>query len=163
MLLWVARFYAVWAFAFNLIRLLYFSFGPNAVIINHDVHTGISYIVTYHGPTSSLLFHVLFYACLSFGLLLLHRLPGRIMVGIASVSLLAMDCYGGIHLAYLIAISNSVSAEFLHSKLSIIIAVSICNAALTFAYIWLALRPPEGTKSRNGNSLPNHHPLPQSC
>jgi uncharacterized membrane protein len=84
------------------------------------------------------------------------------MVFTAAVCLLAMDYYGVLHLVYLIAISNSVSAEFLHSKLSIIIAVSICNAALTFAYIWLALRPPEGTKSRNGNSLPNHHPLPQS-
>jgi hypothetical protein len=153
-LLWVARLYAFWALIFRLVRLIFYSSVPNTIISDHDVNSKVTTVVVYSGPTTSLLIEVVLLACLAFGLLMLHRTLGRMMVGIAAVGLLTISGYGVLHLVYSMATANSVSADLLHIKLPIILASFSCGAALMFANMWLALQPPGGTNKLDSDNSP---------
>ena len=179
-LLWVARIYAVWTLISSWVRLIFYSSGPHTEIATSSskmelssaaqiVHslpripetsTIITHVV-YSGPTASFVVEIVFFACLAFGLFLLNRSLGRLMVGAAALGLLAMTFYGVLYLVYSATMASSVSSGFHHTFL-IILAGSYCNAVLLFGYIWLALQPPESPKNHHDYSLPNH-PLPQSC
>jgi len=158
-LLWIARFYAVWVLGFGLVRFISYSTEPDRVVIHQNAPTGVSFgtgnsslIVYHHGPTASLFFHVLLFACLTFGLFMLHQQLGRLMVGVAAVGVLSMTFYGVFRLVYLLAIASSIAVGFVHGKLPIILASSACSVVIQFFNIWLALRPPQ-------DSFPSSNPV----
>jgi hypothetical protein len=161
-LLWIARLYAMWTLILSLVRLIFYSSVPNTIISDHNVNSKVTTVVVYSGPTTSFLLEVVLLVCLTFGLLMLHRTLGRMMVGIAAVGLLTMSGYGILHLVYTMAMSNSVSAGFLHSKFPLILVSCFWNVVWQFVNIWLALRPPQNSKT--SHHISGHdHPLPQSC
>jgi hypothetical protein len=168
-MLWIARLYAMWVIGFDFVRLISYSNEPDTVtVINPTTNsgafpvTGATTVIVHHGPTASLFVTVFISACLIIGLLMLNRKLGRMIVGASAVSLLSLTLYGLFHLLYLVATANSISTGFLHSKLPLILVSCFWNVVWQFVNIWLALRPPQNSKTFPHHSLPNSS-LPQSC
>jgi hypothetical protein len=168
-MLWIARLYAMWTCGFDFVRLISYSNEPDTVTIIKSATnsgaipvTGTSTVIVYHGPTASLFVTVCLSAFLIIGLLMLNRKLGRMIVGAAAVSLLSLTLYGLFHLLYLVATANSISTGFLHSIFPLILVSCFWNVVWQFVNIWLALRPPQNSKT--SHHIPgNDHPLPQSC
>jgi xanthine/uracil/vitamin C permease (AzgA family) len=169
-MLWIARFYAMWVCGFDFVRLISYSNEPDTVtvVVNPAINsgaipvTGTSAVIVHHGPASSLIVTVLLSAFLIIGLLMIKRKFGRIILGTAAVSLLAITLYELFHLLFLVAKANSMSADFLQTKFPLILVACFWNAVWQFVNIWLTLRPPQN--SNTSHPVPgNNYPLPQSC
>jgi hypothetical protein len=157
--LWIARLSALLFLGSNLARFVSYSSERDSVIVTYLPHqtgmTGGTIVSVHHGPTDSLFIHVLLFACLSFGLLMLNRKPARIMVMLAAACSIAVSFYGVFHLLYLITISRGPALALLHHVLFFEILVGcLGNLALQFAYFWLAFRPPASAEKGGGTDLP---------
>jgi len=153
-LLWVARLYAVWELVSRLVRLIFYSSGPNTTICTYSSNSKVATYVVYSGPTASFVAEIVFFACLAFGLFLLHRPLGRIMVGSAAVGLLFMSSFWVLRVVYSLSMANSISSDFLYHKFLLLLAGSYCGAVLQVGYLWLALLPPEKTNKIETDHFP---------
>jgi len=158
-LLWVARLYALWVLGFRLMHFVSYSREPDTVVVTqfaHPAHTtgNISTVITHHGPTVSLFVEVLLFACLTFGLLMVHRQVGRIMVGAAATCVLSMTIYNVLHLLYMLASANSISVAFLHITLPLTLLSCVFTVAFQSVNICLALRPPGQSNNIDCDNLP---------
>jgi hypothetical protein len=150
-MLWVARFYAVFLVISNFAQLVLHSSDPDRVVITHFCganapgFTGTELISTgyYHGPTTDLATQVLLYSCIAAGLLIIYRKFARKLVISAATISIGIGIYGVLRLAYLIAFSSSPGLAGL-SDSSFLKIISGCalHTIVQAGNIWLVLRFP---------------------